>query len=249
MKDLSPWTAKSLEKADVVPTLSADDLRRALTVIEGLAAGDRLSTLTGGPDQPKRGTFYRWVTLYPEIKKAFDAAREISAYSLEDKTLDIAETLISPNDYTGTKVRALEVAMGQLRWSASRRNAGAFGDKGQASMVIPIQINTSLDIGQAGGGRVVLDNNVYDFAHAIDKGEPLPEEAPLIEDQPIAPLISEPKAVIPRGDGRSNRRPKGHTKQPASIKRQINQMRRKEAANGRDGIERDGDVNGGSGSH
>lgn len=222
-----------VRKEDVAPTLTGDDLRRALTVMEGVAEGAKLRDLTGGPDQPKKGTFLRWLILYPELKQAFDAAREISAYDLEDKALDMTDNLIGTNDFNGTKVRMYEVAMNQLRWSATRRNPGSFGEKAVAQTVVPIQINTTLDIGQPGGGQAVVEDNIYAFAAKVGVEA---EDAEVEELEPGAgvppplnPLTSALKPVIPRGDGNTSpkRRPKGHTKSLAAIKGQITKQRNK----------------------
>lgn len=231
--------AKAGSPKDIVPTLTKDALRRALTVIEGVATGGRVQDLTGGDDQPKRGTFYRWLTTYPELKRAFDTARELSAYSFEEKALELVDTLIGTNDFTGVKVRMYEVAMAQLRWSASRRNPGALGEKATVNTVIPIQINTSLDLGQIGGGTRIVDDNVYTFAanvevtdaEAEEPGTPL-ELEPGLEPSGPSPLLDPELTTrvvpdIPRGQLRGPRRPKGHTKSPAAIKRQITLMEKK----------------------
>src|SRR5690606_10820551 len=102
--------------------LAAPDVDRLLKVFEQIAEGKTLIEVLKQPGTPTRTTFYRWVELYPEVKKAYDAARELSAQSFEDEALDLARKLSGENDFTGTKVRALEVAMGQLRWSATRRD-------------------------------------------------------------------------------------------------------------------------------
>lgn len=220
-----------VRKRDVAGTLSGEDLKRALDIIEGIAEGDKLAALTGGPGQPKRGTFFRWLAIYPELKRAFDAAREISAYGFEDKALDMADDLINPNLFNGTKVRMYEVAMGQLRWSAARRAPTAFGEKATVQTVIPIQINTSMDIGQPGGGTKVIDDNVYSFAAEVRASEPeaLPAPTPSLPDIPLTGGL---KADIPRG--KPGRPLKGHKKTPAQEKASATHYARKAQAHGRD---------------
>lgn len=224
--------ANAVQKSTVAPSLSGEDLRRALTVVEGIAEGGKVDKLTGGADQPKKGTFYRWLAVYPELKRAFDAAREISAFSFEEEALRLADKLVGDNDFNGTKVRMYEVAMQQLRWSASRRNPHALGDKNTVSVTVPVQINTSLDLGQAGGGAPTPQSSVYEFAAQVQteaeeaEFEPVPDlEFPDPDD---AALTSRFKSDIPRGKGMSTPgRRKGHTKSEAQIKRQITMQKNK----------------------
>lgn len=148
--------------------LSRFDFDKALQVCERIAAGDMsLKDITSLEGMPSRATFQRWTMLYPEVKKAYIAAREQSAHAMEDKALDMARRLETQKDFTGTQVRAYEVAMGQYRWSAVRRNPADFAEKTQTSVVVPVQINTTLDLGQAGGGSHAVNENTYQFAARV----------------------------------------------------------------------------------
>lgn len=128
----------------------------ALGICERVAEGETLSAICAEktPGWPTRSTFQRWVIRYPEVARAYAAAREVSAYSLEEEALDTARELKDKKGRKGmssTEIRALEVAMNQLRWSASRRNPKVFSERGAISVTVPIQINTSLDLGGEAG--------------------------------------------------------------------------------------------------
>ncbi|KKL08919.1 hypothetical protein LCGC14_2571080, partial [marine sediment metagenome] len=60
------------------------------------------------------------------------------------------------------KVRAYDVAMSQLRWSAGKLDPQRFSDRSSVSFVVPIQILTSLDLGQEGASRRD-ESNIYEI--------------------------------------------------------------------------------------
>lgn len=119
-------------------------------ILLAIAEGKTLKEITEDPELPARNTVYRWLTQYPKFFDAYERAKEVSAQSLEDEALIIARNLAGPNDYTGTKVTALNYAMQQLRWSAARRDPQRYGNRDNSSPTIPIQINTTLNLGQEG---------------------------------------------------------------------------------------------------
>lgn len=144
----------------------------ALAIVERIAQGETLNAICAkGTGLPHPSTFRRWVGLYPELSKAYSGAREVSAHSLEEEALDIARELNGPNrkKLTPTEIRALDVALDQLRWSAVRRNPKAYSERGAMHITVPIQINTSLDL----AGPKVTD--VYTISANVEI-PPTPEE-------------------------------------------------------------------------
>jgi hypothetical protein len=137
-------------------------------------------------------TWQKWRKAYPGLDTAYRAAREISAEMLEDKALRLADDLADQNDYTSVKVRATEVAIGQYRWSAERRDAGKFGTKNNVSVSVPVQINTTLDLGDGITAKMPVveqTDNVFDIEveytgelpmDTLPSAEPWPDD----EDEP-----------------------------------------------------------------
>lgn len=119
-------------------------------ILIAIAEGKTLTAIVKLPGMPARNTIYKWLTLYPKFSDAFERAKTVSAQSFEDEALTIARNLAGPNDYTGTKVSALNYAMQQLRWSAARRDPDRYGQRADATAAIPITINTTLNLGQDG---------------------------------------------------------------------------------------------------
>lgn len=158
--------------------LIAYDADRALEVCELIAQGYTLKSITEQRDEEGKhlyvsySTFQRWVISHPELRKAYLAARELSAFAFEDEALRMAKSLSNQEIRDSAMVRAFDVAMNQLRWSASKRNPREYGEKSSHSITVPIQINTSLDLGQGGVPKNV-DENVYNIKGLVKV--PVPE--------------------------------------------------------------------------
>lgn len=152
----------------------------AMLILTQIAEGDTVIEICKQEGFPSRKTFYKWVNIHSEFRSAFMAARELSAMALEEKALIMAEKLSLPNDFTGTKIRAFEVAMGQYRWSAARRDPKRFGQQQNPMLVVPIQINTSLDMGRDGSPSGTAEYpDIFTIEARIDAGQP---EGPLQDD-------------------------------------------------------------------
>jgi hypothetical protein len=152
------------------------DHERALASCELVASGKTLRNISKRPDFPSRPTIYRWLTLNPKFYDAYERAKELSAQSFEDEALDMARELREPNEFTGTKVQAYNIAMGQLRWSAARRDKTRYGQQIQGQTTVPIQINTTLNLGQEGQGPATSDSvSIYTVEASVMLGSS-PEE-------------------------------------------------------------------------
>lgn len=167
----------------------------AMQIVERVAAGDTLKKITvrhGG--FPHISTVRRWLAQYPEFKKAYDAARELSSYAMEEEALDHARSVaLSPGN--SERIRAGQLLIDQLRWSASRRNPKDFSDKGQLSMIVPINITTSLDMGAS---NVAQAQDVYklSFPGKVEEAEftEVPQEGQREEQEDER--VDEPAAVL-----------------------------------------------------
>lgn len=127
--------------------LSAYSPEIALQIIERLAEGETLTAICRGqPGMPHPKTFRRWMVNNPDLAKAYQVAIQVSATSLEEEALEAARSIAAKHK-DGTHVRATEVKLQQLRWSAERRDPNKYGNKSQVSVKVPIQIITPLDLG------------------------------------------------------------------------------------------------------
>lgn len=198
--------ARSQDKAAQLPQekvggryVTAYNPHVAMRIVERIAEGELLKDICAeGQGMPHRGTFHRWVVNNAELARAYGAARELSAQAMEEEAIDMARA-IRKNPGTSVNVRAYEVAMNQLRWSAQRRDPSKYGDKAQVSVRVPVQINTQLNLGTDVGGGSTLDHpNIYQITASVN----VPVQAAVdraMADPTIAPLESAPPRRTQRG--------------------------------------------------
>lgn len=127
--------------------VTAYNAAMALEMCEHIAEGETLREICA----PGRGfvsywTFRRWVITQPELARAYQEARTLSAISFEEESIDLSRE-IRADPGTAQRVRAYDVAMNHLRWVAARRNPQLFSEKVAIKLTVPIQINTNLDLG------------------------------------------------------------------------------------------------------
>lgn len=167
--------------------VTAYDPERALEIVERISEGETLKFITrrdGGT--VAASTFRRWLTMVPALRDAYEEARKLSAYSFEDEALELGKDLMaSPG--TAQKVRAFDLMLNQLRWSAGKRNPEKFGEKSALSLVVPVQFNTTLDMGGKGTSNNTAEHpDIY----AIDV-TPKQVEAPARSIMDDIPTLSE----------------------------------------------------------
>lgn len=211
----------------------------ALLICELIAEGKTLTEIVKRDDTPSRATVYRWLTAFPEFHDAFERAKQISAQSFEEEALDMARVLKDKNDFTGTKVQAFNIAMQQLRWSASRRDAQRYGQKQALNVTVPVQINTSLNLGQDGKPATETQTSIYTLEATVPQVPDEPDDSPeesydldteteVVDNGQVAfgvPAEQHSKLAAKRGRAPGWR--KGHTKSPAAIARTIAAYERK----------------------
>ena len=192
---------KAKDKAAGVPVVKDRETGRfvaiyepkvAMQILERLADGQLLKEICALPGMPHKDTFRRWVVNNPELGRAYEAAIRLSAVSLEEDALQAArEVKAKSRKMSGTDVRAYEVAMNQFRWSAARRDPAKFGERAPQNITVPIQINTSLDL-----GAKTEQENIYTITAKV----PSKEDPRLLEDRQLVP---DPKPFDPRAPRKS----------------------------------------------
>lgn len=134
----------------------------ALDIVERIADGELLAKITAKDAVPitvTKQTFLRWVATVPELSSAYAAAIQLSAHAFEEKAIDKAQrTADAPG--SPQNVSAASLLVSQYRWSAARRNPTRYSDKGNTSIVVPVNISTTLDMGN---GRQSVEVEVPDI--------------------------------------------------------------------------------------
>lgn len=122
----------------------------ALDIVERIADGELLSKITAKDAVPltvTKQTFLRWVSSVPELQAAYSAALQLSAHAFEEKAIERAER-VAQAPGSPQNVSAASLLISQYRWSAARRNPTRYSDKGNTQIVVPVNINTTLDMGK-----------------------------------------------------------------------------------------------------
>lgn len=157
----------------------------ALKICERIAEGETLGKVCEGKGMPHRTTFRRWLLNEPLAMKAYEIAREVQAHSLFEEALDLARD-IRENPGSTQKVRAFDISMNHLRWAAGKLNPRIYSEKASVQFTVPIQIITSIDLGQ-GGKTGAGPNAVYEVeAKIVEEGEPEAQDrsGKLVEKRP-----------------------------------------------------------------
>lgn len=121
----------------------------ALDIVTRIADGELLSKITAKDADPltiSKQTFLRWVASVPELSKAYAGALQLSAHSFEEKAIDKAEQ-VAEKPGSPQNVSAASLLISQYRWSAARRNPTRYADKGNTQIVVPVTINSTLNLG------------------------------------------------------------------------------------------------------
>jgi hypothetical protein len=156
----------------------------ALDIVERIADGELLSKITAKDAEPltiTKQTFLRWVATVPELSTAYAAAIQISAHAFEEKAIDKAErTAMAPG--SPQNVSAASLLISQYRWSAARRNPTRYSDKGNTQIVVPINITTSLDLGNKSQTGEVEVPDIYTIKFEDGKFDEITDQSTDVED-------------------------------------------------------------------
>ena len=139
-----------------------------LLICEEVAKGRTLKDICAEDQFPHPATVRRWVLNFPEAAAMMTAAREISAFELEERAVTLADRLVKEK-FDRDQIRSFEVAMNQYRWSAGKRNPRVFSDKLPPNFSVGVQITTPLDLG--GGGTFKQIDGVYTIETSVPSGE------------------------------------------------------------------------------
>lgn len=169
----------------------------ALEILELVAQGKTINAICQPRSKfPHPVTFKRWVVNNPELARALDVARRMSAEAIEEEALDVARA-IKQTQRDGTQVRAHEVLLQQLRWSAERRDPAKYGTRTPVSIRVPIQINTTLDMGK-GEAEIGGAGDIYKITATTSKSvdSAVIESRAKISTNPIAEGLKRAEKVI-----------------------------------------------------
>ena len=140
-----------------------------MKIVERVANGETLTAVCKEPGMPIPSTFRAWIVRNPELRKAWEAAKELRAHAMFDQALDVTKRLLDGNwgKEDAAMVRALDAAIQTLKWAAGRLSPRDYGERQPGNPVVPIQINTTLELGQGGTAVGRVEGSVYTIKATI----------------------------------------------------------------------------------
>ena len=167
---VAPWTLEDPYDPDA-----------AQDVVERVAFGMSLQEIAQDPFMPPRELFMVWMMRNSELATAYKRAQEISAYALEDEALFLLREAIG-RPLTGPDVRKLELLVNHMRWAAGKRLPSVYSEKATVGITVPIQINTTLDLGSAAAQQGTAEfPNIYELRAKNEVEVPLEPAGPSAE--------------------------------------------------------------------
>lgn len=141
-------------------------------MLELVTTGKSLVEIEATPEMPGKDVMIHWLLRNPGLMQRFTQAREISAYTLEDEALSLLRSKAAAPPAKPGDLKALEMLVAQLRWSAEKRNPQVYAQKGTVQVTVPIQINTSLDLAQGPGAGTKEHPDIYELKAVNEADDP-----------------------------------------------------------------------------
>ena len=145
-----------------------------MAVLEGIVQGRTLSE--AGVDT----SFLLEIAKNAELGIVFAKAREMSSYAMEEEAIGRLRAAAADAKVTSTQLRAIDLLVQQLRWSSVKRNPNVFSEKAAVSITVPIQINTSLDLGHGATAGTKEFPNIYEAVAQLPATVPLEQVPDLV---------------------------------------------------------------------
>lgn len=116
-----------------------------------------------------------------DLAVTYAKAREMSSYALEEEALGRLRAAATGGKLEHGALRAIDLLAQQLRWSAIKRNPNVYSEKAAVNVTVPIQINTSLDLGDGATSGTKEFPNIYEATVTVEREVPradLPGDGP-----------------------------------------------------------------------
>jgi len=116
-----------------------------------------------------------------DLAVTYAKAREMSSYALEEEALGRLRAAATGGKLEHGALRAIDLLAQQLRWSAIKRNPNVYSEKAAVNVTVPIQINTSLDLGDGATSGTKEFPNIYEATVVVEREVPradLPGDGP-----------------------------------------------------------------------
>ncbi len=113
-----------------------------------VATGETLTSIAKENGMPSPPQFRLGVAKDRELQDLWREAKAERPHALFDEALDLARELKGREwgKEDGNVVRAKQIAIDALRVAAARLNPREYGERSEAKVVVPVQINTTLGL-------------------------------------------------------------------------------------------------------
>ena len=156
---------------------SALSRENLLKICTRVALGETLRKICAEAGQPSAPAFRRAVMDDPEVREQWEIAKSERPHHLFEEAIDLAreirDTAWKKEDTN--QVTAARVAIEALREAAARLAPREYGQRPGSQVVVPVQINTTLDLSAGQPKQRQGTASVY----SIDLELPAPTENPM----------------------------------------------------------------------
>lgn len=143
----------------------------SMAVLEAIVTGKTLQE--AGVDS----AFLLEVAKHPTLGLGFAKAREMSSYALEEEAIGRLRAAVAEGKVTSTQLRAIDLLVQQLRWSSIKRNPNVYSEKAAVNITVPIEIKTTLDLGDGATAGTKEFPNIYEAVAEVPTTVPLEQAA------------------------------------------------------------------------
>lgn len=153
-------------------TLIPENPLQVEAMLECVTTGKSLQEIEALPEMPSKEIVIHWLLRNPGLMQRFTQARELSGYTLEDEALSLLRQKAASGAARPGDLKAVEMLVQQLRWSAEKRNPQVYARQGVMQVTVPIQINTSLDLAQGPGAGTKEHPDIYELQAIAEVPDP-----------------------------------------------------------------------------
>ena len=123
-----------------------------------VAEGETLTKILKDKGMPTPRIFLFWRARYEELAKVYAESRVVQGHGYFDRIIELADQVTRKVDDGGIDPRKAQTAISAFQWVAGRLVPQEYGDKGQKTPAIAIQINTTLGVDE---GNVKAEEGSY----------------------------------------------------------------------------------------
>lgn len=142
-------------------------------IIAEVALGGTLRSICARPGYPSSSAFRVAIMQDPELREAWEVAKAERPHNLFEEAIDLARALKEgtwAKDQTN-QVSAMRIAIEGLREAAARMAPREYGVRPASSVVVPVQINTTLDL-SPGLPRGIAASDTYSVEIPLPAPDP-----------------------------------------------------------------------------